>query len=192
MAAKEMQGTTPTATTVEGERMTPLTTTAAPARIIRSTVPSRRVLRLSNPLVSVILRSPLHRILSSQVLLLTFAGRKSGKLFTTPVYYTQEDDTLILFSSKSWYKNLRGGRPVVVELQGHGRTGRAEVIEEREAVVEAAKHLVAKYGLKEAGQRIGLALDVSPPPTADELAAALEGRVAIRIILDQGNGVDSA
>jgi hypothetical protein len=150
------------------------------------------MLRLSNPLVSVMLRSPLHRILSGQVLLLTFTGRKTSKLFTTPVYYTQEGDTLALFSSKSWYKNLRGGRPVVVHLKGYGRTGRAEVIEEREAVLEAAEHLVAKYGLKEAGQRIGLALDVSPPPTTDELAEALEGRVAIHIILDQGNGVDSA
>jgi hypothetical protein len=107
------------------------------------------------------------------------------------VGYTRKDDTLTLFSSKSWYKNLRGGRPVVVHLKGYGRTGRAEVIEEREAVLEAAEHLVAKYGLKEAGRRIGLALDINPPPTTDELTAALEGPVVIRIILDQGNGMDS-
>ena len=39
-------------------------------------------------------------------------------------------------------------------------------------------------GLKEAGQRIGLALDISPPPTTEELALAMEGHVVIRIILD--------
>ena len=187
MAVKEMQGTSPTTTTLEGEGMTPLPTTTAaapPARVIRSTVPSRRMLRLGNPFVSMILRSPLHRVLSSQVLLLTFTGRKTGKLFTIPVYYTREGDTLTLFSSKSWYKNLRGGRrPVVVHLQGRERTGQAEVIEEREAVLEAAEHLISKYGLKGAGQRIGLALDISPQPTKDELAAALEGRVAMRITL---------
>jgi hypothetical protein len=185
MAVKEMQGATPTTTVDEAERMTPLpTTTAVPTRVIRSTVPSRRVLRLSNPFVSMILRSPLHRLLSSHLLLLTFTGRKTGKQFTIPVYYTREDDTLTLFSSKSWHKNLRSGRPVVVHLKGRGQTGRAEVIEEPEAVLEAAEHLVAEYGLKGAGQRIGLALDISPPPTTDELAAAMEGRVAIRIILD--------
>ena len=183
MAVKEMHNAT--STTLEGERMTPVTTTtAAPARVIRSTVPSRQVLRLSNPFVSMILRSPLHRVLSSQVLLLTFTGRKTGKLFTIPVGYTHEGDTLTLFSSKTWYKNLRGGGPVVVHLQGRGRTGRAEAIEDREAVLEAAKHLVAKYGHKEAGQRIGLALNISPPPTTEELAAAMEGRVVIRIILE--------
>jgi hypothetical protein len=36
------------------------------------------------------------------------------------------------------------------------------------------------------------ALGVCPSSTKEELAAALEGHVAIRIILDQGNGVDSA
>jgi hypothetical protein len=191
MALKEMHNATPT--TVEGERMIPVTTTtAAPARTIESSVPSTRVLRTINPFVSTILRSPLHRVLSSSVLLLTFTGRKTGKRFTIPVGYTPEGDTLTLFSSKSWYKNLRGGSPVVVHLRGRGRTGLAEVIEDREAELEAAERLIAKYGLKGAGRRIGLALDISPPPTTDELAAALEGRVVIRIILDQGNGVDIA
>lgn len=45
-------------------------------------------------------------------------------------------------------------------------------------------HLVMKYGLKVAGERIGLTLDISPPPTTDELAAAMESRAMIRILLD--------
>lgn len=183
MVFKEMRGATPT-TTTKGERTKPLTTTTGPARIIESRVPGRRVLRMINPFVSAILRSPLHGLMSNQVLLLTFTGRKTGKLVTIPVGYTPEGDTLILFSSYSWYKNLRGEHSVVVHLKGRGRTGRAEVTEEREAVLEAAEHLVAEYGLKEASIRTGLALDIDPPPTKDELAAALEGHVAIRIILD--------
>jgi hypothetical protein len=43
---------------------------------------------------------------------------------------------------------------------------------------------VARYGLKEAGRRIGLTLDISPPLSPDELAAVVEGRLAIRSILD--------
>ena len=167
------------------------TTTAAPARVIGSTVPSKRVLRTINPFVSAILRSPLHPLLSNGVLLLTFTGRKTGRRFTIPVGYTPEGDWLTLFSSKSWYKNLRGGLPVVVHLKGRGQTSHAEVIEERAAVLETAEHLVAAYGLKKAGRRIGLALDISPPPTTDELAVAMEGRVVIRIVLDQGKGADS-
>lgn len=160
------------------------TTTTAQARVISSSVPSRRVLRTINPFVSMILRSPLHRLLSNSVLLLTFTGRKTGKRFTIPVGYIREGDTLTLFSSKSWYKNLRGGSPVATHLEGRRRTGRAEVIEERAAVLEAAEHLVANYGLKEAGRKIGLVLDISPPPSRGELSLAIEGRVVIRIILD--------
>lgn len=159
------------------------TTITAPVRAIRSIVPSARVLRSINPFMAMILRSPLHRLLSSSMLMLTFTGRKTGKQFTIPVGYTREGNTLILFSSKSWWKNLRNDGRVAIHLQGRKRAGRAEVIEDRAAVVEAAERLVAAYGLKEAGRRIGLALD-TPPPTPVELAAALEDRVAIRLILE--------
>jgi hypothetical protein len=157
---KEIKNATPTNATVEAERTTPVTTTTVvPTRRIRSTVPSRLVLRMINPFVSMILRSPLHRMLSNGVLLLTFTGRKTWKRYTIPVGYTREGDTLTLFTSKSWFKNLRGSSPVVVHLKGRGRTGGAEAIEDREAVLEAAEHLVAKYGLKKAGRRIGLAIE---------------------------------
>jgi deazaflavin-dependent oxidoreductase (nitroreductase family) len=185
MALKEMQNATPT-TTFEGERMSPTTTTTAaapPGRVIGSCVPSRRALRLINPFVSMILRSPLHRALSSRLLLLTFTGRKTGKRYTIPVGYTREDDTLTIFSSYSWWKNLRGDFRVAMHLQGRKRTGHAEVIEESAAAVESVEHLVEKYGLKDATNRTGLALDISPPPTTDELAAAIDGHVVIRIIL---------
>lgn len=167
--------------------MSATTTTATGPERIRSSVPSRRVLRTINPFVSAILRSPLHRLLSGSVLLLTFTGRKTGKRFTIPVNYTREGDTLILFSSRSWWKNLRADGRVAVHLQGRERTGQAEVIEERTALLEASERLVAKYGLKEAGRRIGLALDTSPPPSRDELALAMEGREVIRLIPDSAN-----
>jgi hypothetical protein len=175
----------PPTTTLEGEKIGPVTTTtAAPRRVIGSWVPSKWVLRIIKPFVSTILRSPLHRLLSDRLMLLTFYGRKTGRRFTIPVGYTREGDTLTFFSAYSWYKNLRGGRPVVVYLRGRDRTGLAEVIENPEAVLEEAEHLVAKYCLKGAGRKIGLALDINPPPTTEELAAAMERYVVIRIVLD--------
>ena len=162
---------------------TTTTTTTAPAWI-RSSVPSKRVLRTINPFVSAILRSPLHRMLSGGVMLLTYTGRKTRKQYTFPVGYMREGDTLTVFSSRSWWKGLRDGGDVEVRLRGCGRTGRAEVIRDRAAVLEATEHLVARYGPKGASRRIGLTLDISPPPTRDELVAALEDRVVIRIVLN--------
>jgi deazaflavin-dependent oxidoreductase (nitroreductase family) len=161
------------------------TNTIVPARAIKSTVPrDTRVLRAINPFVSMILRSPLHTLLSGRLLLLTCTGRKTGKRFTIPVGYTPEGDVLTIFSGFGWWKNLRSSTSVTVRLRGRQRTGRAEVSEDPAPVLDAVERLVATYGPKAAGQRIGLALDISPPPTRDELARAMEGEVLIRIALD--------
>src|SRR5919201_997478 len=92
---------------------------------IRSSVPSVRVLHAINPFVSAILRSPLHGLLSTQLMLLTYTGRKSGKRYTIPVGYARDGETLVVFSSRSWRRNLRGGAPVEVLLQGRRYTGTA-------------------------------------------------------------------
>lgn len=158
------------------------TTTASPR--IKSTVPSTRVLHAINPLVSLILRSPLHRLLSGSVLLLSFTGRKTGTQYTIPVSYTREGETLTIFSSKSWWKNLGSGSLVAVRLQGRARMARAEVIEDHASMLEAAERLASTDGYTAVGRKIGLALDDGHPPSSIELAAAMENRVMLRLILD--------
>jgi deazaflavin-dependent oxidoreductase (nitroreductase family) len=81
---------------------------------------------LLNPLAKVILRSPFHGVMSRRLLLITFSGRKSGKVYTTPISYVQQDRTLLLGVGGPWWKNLRGGVPVQVRLRGKTLTGRAE------------------------------------------------------------------
>lgn len=161
-----------------------MTTTMPTPLRVRSTVPSDRVMRLVNPIVAAILRSPFHRLLSRHVLLLTYTGRKTGKQFTIPVGYTREGDTLTVFSGHHvWWKNLRGGAPVAVYLEGRQRTAHAELIEDRAGLLAAVEWCVARFGLKGAGQRIGLALDTQPPLSRDDLAAALEGHAVVYLSL---------
>ena len=45
---------------------------------------------LLNRFMSGLLRSPLHGIVSRSVMLITFAGRKSGTTYTTPISYLRE------------------------------------------------------------------------------------------------------
>jgi hypothetical protein len=78
------------------------------------TVTSRRqafwlVRTILNPIAKVILRSPLHGVMSRRLMLITFAGRRSGKHYTTPISYVQEGHTLLLGVGGPWWKNLRGG-----------------------------------------------------------------------------------
>lgn len=58
------------------------------------------VCTLFNPLTRSILRSPLHWGMSRRLLLITFPGRKSGKLYTAPISYVQHSDTLLLGASR--------------------------------------------------------------------------------------------
>jgi deazaflavin-dependent oxidoreductase (nitroreductase family) len=159
------------------------TTTSQPAPI-RSAVPSPQVMRAVNPIVSAILRSPFHRLLSRSVLLLSVTGRRTGRSYTTPVGYTREGDVVTVFSSgHRWCTNLRGGAAVTVRLEGRERIGRAELIEDRARVMDEFRRYVARFGLRDGGRRVGIALDERQPPTSDELASALAEFVVIKVTL---------
>lgn len=56
--------------------------------------PPPAVFRLVNPLMKLLLRSPLHGLVSKRLMLLTMTGRKSGKQYSIPVGYTQVAETL--------------------------------------------------------------------------------------------------
>lgn len=85
--------------------------------------------RIANPFVTLILRSPLHGLLSRSLLLMTVTGRRSGRLLTFPVQYVGRGDDLLVVSkaSRRWWRNLEGGAPVTVLLRGTTREGFAEV-----------------------------------------------------------------
>src|SRR5690349_24649181 len=120
-------------------------TIPAQARI-RASVPSIRILHAINPFVAAILRSPLHGLLSRQLILLTYTGRKTGKRYTIPVGYARDGDALVVFSSRSWRRTLRGSAPVEVLLQGRRYTGTAVPIEDPEEVTAEVERTIASYG----------------------------------------------
>jgi F420H(2)-dependent quinone reductase len=90
--------------------------------------PLRPVRMLANQFVATILRSSWHRLKSDRLLLLTFTGRHSGKEFTTPLCYVQEDETLQVTVMSPWWRNLLGETTVRVLLRGQWRTGTTEVL----------------------------------------------------------------
>ena len=83
--------------------------------------------RFGNTFVRAILRSPLHRLLSGSLLLVTYTGRRSGRTFTIPVMYVQDGYDLLVYVGRSvrkvWWRNLRGGARVRVRLRGQKLEG---------------------------------------------------------------------
>ena len=63
-------------------------------------------------------------------MLITFTGRKTQRVYTTPVRYLQRGDAVWAFTSaeNKWWKNLKGGATVSLRIQGQERAYRAEAI----------------------------------------------------------------
>jgi hypothetical protein len=83
-----------------------------------------------NPVVRAVLRSPLHPLLSRRLVLITVTGRQTGRQFTFPVGYEQDDDVVTITvgwpERKRWWRNLREGGQVRLVLRGAERIGHAQ------------------------------------------------------------------
>jgi deazaflavin-dependent oxidoreductase (nitroreductase family) len=84
-----------------------------------------------------ILNSPLHGLMSSNTMLLTFTGRKSGKQFTTPISYARCGDEVTLITGRrhGWWRNLVEVAPVTARIQGHDVAGQAQVVQAEPATL---------------------------------------------------------
>ena len=130
-----------------------------------------------------ILRSPLHVMLSQNTLLITVAGRNSGRPITTPVNFVRDGDVLSVTSyrHRTWWRNLRGGAPVTLRLQGKEIRARGEVIEDDAGV---AKGLMAHLKMvPEYAKYYQVKLDSNGQPVSEDVAHAAGDRVIVHIRL---------
>ena len=75
-----------------------------------------------NRVMKVLLRSPLHGLMSGSVMTIHFTGRRSGRRRATPVRYLREGDAAVVCLTSretAWWHNFRD--PAAVELQLAGR-----------------------------------------------------------------------
>ncbi|MBI1280377.1 MAG: DUF385 domain-containing protein [Anaerolineaceae bacterium] len=86
--------------------------------------------QLANLIMKPLLASPLHFFASQHILLLSVTGRKSGKVYTTPLEYKQDGAELMIFTQKEhkWWRNLKGGADVQIRLKGKSVLAHAEPV----------------------------------------------------------------
>jgi hypothetical protein len=91
---------------------------------------------LANLLVRTVLRSPLlGRVAGRRLVTLYLVGRKTGRRYTIPVAYTNDDGTVLFGTPFRWGRNLRTGTPVEVRLRGKRVTAAVEVIADEAGVI---------------------------------------------------------
>lgn len=83
-----------------------------------------------NSMMQALLRSPIHGVISKNFMLISYTGRKSGKAYTTPVNYVQEDGMILVtsFRDRTWWRNLIGGAHVSLLVKGKSLEGVGEAI----------------------------------------------------------------
>jgi deazaflavin-dependent oxidoreductase (nitroreductase family) len=137
---------------------------------------------LLNRAMKFVLRSSMHGMVSKTVLLISFTGRKSGKTYTTPVSYSQQDGQVTIFTHATWWKNLRTGTPVTLRIQGRELQGLANPVAEDKAAVAAGLEAHLRKVPSDA-KYYGVTFDDRGDPRADEVAQAVQSVVMIPIQL---------
>ncbi len=115
--------------------------------------PPEKLAKVVNPIVKILLRSPLHRLISKHLMLLAFEGRKTGRTYSVVVGRHKVNDTLVVptgTTGRRWRLNFRGGAPVVVTMGGRRLHGRGELVEDPEEVARIHRLLLDRLGLKNA------------------------------------------
>ena len=100
------------------------------------------VVRYSNPFMRLVLGSRAHRMMSGQLMLLSFTGRRTGRSYTTPVSYVREGTNLFVPGGGAWWRNLTSGT-ARVRLQGTWRVVTPEVIQEPVALSAVLGRMLA-------------------------------------------------
>jgi hypothetical protein len=145
--------------------------------------PPRAVLRLVNPVMLRLLRSPLHRAVSNKLMILSVRGRKTDRTIPVVVGRHPVDGLLLVSASGAWRHNLRGGAPVRVTLDGVERTGHAVLEEDPNEVARIYRQLLEIVGLGRAGD-LGLRVNGKRLPTTEEIEPAVARRAIARVQLD--------
>lgn len=142
--------------------------------------------RVVNPLTRSVLRSPLSGLVEGSTLLVIYAGRRSGRRYTTPVNYARDGHTVIVFpagaDSKRWWRNLIGGAPVEVLLRRHSLEGEGLAVTDDEGVAEGLRIYLDRF--PRAARYAGLPPDAAGID-ADAVRKASHRNVIARITLEQ-------
>jgi deazaflavin-dependent oxidoreductase (nitroreductase family) len=135
-----------------------------------------------NDFMAWVLRSPLHGMLSKDMMLITITGRKTGKKYTTPVGYYREGGYLWVITSRerTWWKNLQGGAEVGLLLKRKSVKGIADT-ELNETAVEKRMYEYIKH-VPQAIKPMGIRMEDGKPSTED-IARTAKDRLFIKIKL---------
>ena len=140
--------------------------------------------RIVNPLVVLIARSPIHLLVSTQILVTQFNGRKSGNPYRVPVSFHKDENTYtcVTLRSNLWWKNLIALERTDIWLNGRLVNVQLELEYEDDEVVKSnLRHLVSGNAIDAFFAKVKLNKDGSPDEKSLEDAAKLHAVLKFRV-----------
>ena len=135
-----------------------------------------------NKTMKFVLRSPLHRMVSKYLTLITFTGRKSGKTYTTPVSYYQQNNEVTIFTHANWWKNLQNGASVSLRLRGRKLQGFAKAVADDKGAIAAKLTVHLKKSPFDA-QFYNVTMDERGNPLPEDVEQAVKTVTMVQIQL---------
>jgi hypothetical protein len=150
---------------------------AEPAPSITRKPPPDAVLAVINPLVHVVVGTPLGRLLPASMTSLRFTGRRSRRPLKVAVLVHDLDSGPVVFSDRPWRLNFRGGADVTVIRKGRTVRARGELIEDQAVVAPAWQAAIRRRGLT----KLGLGGTKGHVPSVGELAGLGESMIRLHL-----------
>ncbi len=137
-----------------------------------------------NPPVKVLLKSPLHGLMSQNTLLLAFTGRKSGKPLSTPISYHISEGYAHCFTNRGfvWWRNLLNGQTVELTIRGQRHPSKPRVETEDLDVMHEGLHQFLTAVPRDAGPA-GVRLNQQGLPNAQDINQVITDMVYLRFPL---------
>ncbi|HEV2258685.1 MAG TPA: hypothetical protein VGS06_36650 [Streptosporangiaceae bacterium] len=139
---------------------------------VKRSVPPPALVKIGNPLVRLLLGSPLHGVLDHSFLVLHLSGRKTGRRYDIPVGYVDMEGKLTVVTVARWRVNLRGGADLWVTLRGCLRPMHALLDEDPASVAISHQIMIDHIGWNKAQRQLGITLPGGRAPTVLELKDA--------------------
>ncbi len=130
-----------------------------------------RIMRAVNVPMRAALSLPFPTPLSRSLMLVFYAGRKTGKPYRQPVSYVRDGDVLLTPGGGRWTLSLASERPVQIRLRGHDGPYRPELVTDPAQLDRLLGVIAAKN--PRAARFIPIPRDPDGHADADALAVAL-------------------
>ncbi len=103
-----------------------------------------RVFRVVNVAMRLVLGLPFATPLGSRLMLISYKGRKTGRVYRQPVSFVRDKDVLLTPGGGKWKLNLANGEPIKIRLNGRDFTARPELVRDPNEVERLLALMAAK------------------------------------------------